>query len=64
MASAGVVAVEPSKCVEAGRALAGPARAALERRRLKAALKDSASALSALDPVAPMLCLTPADLQA
>ncbi|OKJ21385.1 hypothetical protein AMK21_07880 [Streptomyces sp. CB00316] len=30
---------------------------------LKAALKLSAAALSALDPIAPMLCRTPADLQ-
>ncbi|KOG33807.1 hypothetical protein ADK34_07810 [Streptomyces viridochromogenes] len=29
----------------------------------KATVKDSAAALSALDPIAPMLCRTPADLQ-
>lgn len=47
-----------------GLALAGPPLGALERLRLNIALKDSASALSALPPFALMDCQMPALWQA
>lgn len=62
--ASGVVAVEPAERVEAGLAFAGPCLAALKRRAFERRVKGSASALSALEPIALMDWRTPAWLQA
>lgn len=56
--AAGVVSVEPSKGIEAGLVLDQLLRP-WSVSRLKVVLKDLASALSALVPLAPILWITP-----